>query len=124
MQQAMWLASVFGPVLVIVGLWSVFYHSQAVKTMASLKTNPSAVFALVIINLIVGLSIINSYNEWAASASVFVSLLGWAFFFRGLLFLFAQQFMLKYCSKSKVIYVRGTIGLVWGLILCWFAFWA
>lgn len=124
MQQAMWLASVFGPLLLIIGIWSVFYNSHAVKAMASLKTNPATVFALVVINLLIGLVIINCYNIWAADVSVLVSLLGWVFLVRGLVYLFMPHIMFKYCSKAKMIRIRGTIGLIWGLVLCWYAFWA
>ena len=37
MQNAMWLAAIFGPYLVIHGLWTIFYHDNMSKIWTSLS---------------------------------------------------------------------------------------
>lgn len=123
MQNAMWLASVFGPMLLIMGVWSVFYHDQAMKAATAMKTSPACLMILAVINLLLGLLIINTTNEWTMAVTALVSLLGWVFLIRGLIFLFMPKFVTKYLAKKNGMYLRGVIGLIWGLVLCWLAFW-
>lgn len=124
MQYAMWFASVFGPLLLILGVWMVFYRDNMNKVQTSIKTNPGILYVLAIINLVFGLTIVNCYNEWVGNITILVTLLGWLFLVHGICCLFFPQLVVKQWIKNKHFSIRGLVGLVWGLLLCWFAFWA
>lgn len=124
MQNALWLASIFGPFLVINGLWQVFYHENMMKVTTSMKNTPAAFHLCAMINLLLGLTVLSQFNMWSMSLMVFVTLLGWAFVVRGVMALFVPQMFMKIVfGKADRIKTLGTIHFVWGLLLCWLAFW-
>lgn len=123
MQKAYWLATIFGPFLVILGVWMLGYKENLMKTYSSIKGTPSVMYLRSIINMLVGLTIIREYNLWIANMAILVTLLGWAMLIRGIITLFAPQFCISIgMSDQKVIQARGFIPLVWGLLLLWFVF--
>ena len=121
---AVWLASVFGPFLTIIGVWMLVYTDNLMQTYHSLKSAPALVYLRSVFNLVLGLFIIAQFNVWEKDASLMVTLLGWGFFSRGAVTLFAPQFAMKMgLSDQKILQVRGIIPLIWGLLLLWYAFW-
>lgn len=123
MHRAMELAAIFGPFLTIMGLWMLLYIENMMKVMGSLKTSPGAFYILGLINLLLGLTIINIYNNWTLDLSFLVTLLGWVMVLRGILVFFVPQLVIKTTmSKQKTIHYMGIIPLIWGLLLSWFAF--
>jgi hypothetical protein len=122
MEKAIWLAYIFGPYMVILGLWCLFYHDNMMKICTSVKNNPGVFYILTCANLLVGLVIINMWNYWYADMSIFVTLLGWMMAIRGVLGFFVPQVVFKMwncgdtCSK-----LVGLVPLVWGVLLCIFA---
>jgi hypothetical protein len=123
MQNAMWLASVFGPLLVILGVWMLFYRDNMLKVWTAIKGNPGILYVLGVADLFVGLIIINAYNVWSKDVMVLVTLLGWVLFLKGIVSLFFPQLILKQKARSDKLSIRGLIALVWGAVLCWYAFW-
>lgn len=123
MQNALWLASVFGPLLVILGVWMLFYKDNVLKVWTSIKASPGTVYVLGVIDLILGLVIINAYNVWAKDLLVLVTLLGWFFFLKGISIFFSPQLLLRHKARSETFSIRGLLSLIWGAALCWSAFW-
>ena len=124
MQQAMFLASIFGPFLMIMGIWKLFYHGNVVKVATSVKNTPGIMNICGVINLLLGLTIVNQYNVWMWNLALLLTLLGWFFLLRGLLFYFMPQCLHhKKLSTAACIKVKGVIALVWGFGLCCLAFW-
>lgn len=120
----MLLASVFGPLLMILGIWMLFYHENMAKVCTSCKNTPSVQYMWGMVNMLLGLVIINQYNMWAWNLPVLVTLLGWVMLIRGVMALFVPQVLVKMSSKDPSwCKVKGIIPLVWGFGLCWFAFW-
>jgi len=123
MERAIFLASIFGPFLAIIGLWMVLYGENLVKVITSVKNTAGAFYLGGIINLLLGLTIIAQNNLWLWSGALLVTLLGWVWIIRGILVLFIPQLIIRYTmTKTKFIKVMGIIPLVWGLALCWYAF--
>lgn len=123
MSDAVNLAAIFGPFLTIMGLWMLLYIDNLTQVYSSVKNSPGCLYILGLINLLLGLVIINTYNEWQADLTLLVTLLGWVTLFRGLLFFFIPQLIVKTTAlKKKTLQYIGTIPLVWGLLLSWFAF--
>ncbi len=123
MQNAMWLASVFGPFLMILGVWMLFYHDNMVKICASCKNTPGLCYVCAVINLLVGLTTLAMFNEWMMGLSLLVTLFGWFILIRGLMGLFLPQVLMKWATDASWMKVKGIIPLVWGFGLCWLAFW-
>lgn len=124
MQNYMWLASIFGPFLLILGIWGLFYRDNMLKVYASIKANPGIIYVLGIFNLWIGLVTVTFYNVWALDLAILVTVLGWALVLHGIACLFLPQLVLKSkMRKSKNLSIRSSVFLVWGLVLCWLAFW-
>ena len=120
---AMWLASIFGPLLVILGLWKLLYRDAFNKVVSSLKNSHGLMYYSSVIYLWVGFTVLSQYDMWEMDALVLVTLLGWAMIVRGILGLFAPQMLLDmYIGHKGFTRVCGLIPLVWGVLLCWIGF--
>jgi hypothetical protein len=122
--NAIWIASIFGPFLTIVGIWMLTHRDLLMKSYSSIKGTPSVMYLRSVINMLLGLYVISMYNMWVRDASLLVTLLGWALFLRGLVTLFAPDYAVKAgLSDQKILHLRGIVPLIWGLLLIWLAFW-
>ncbi len=120
---AMWLASIFGPLLVIIGLWKLLYADAFTKVLNSMKNSHGLMYFTSVIYLWVGFTVLSQYDIWEMDALVLVTLLGWAMIVRGILGLFAPQMLLDmYIGHKGFTRVCGLIPLVWGVLLCWIGF--
>jgi hypothetical protein len=120
----MWLASIFGPFLVIAGIWMLFYHSNMMKVVSSVKNTPGIMYVLGVLNLLIGLAILSQFNVWTWGLSLLVTLFGWILLIHGLLFFFMPQVLVKKgLTSSSYLKIKGIVILVWGFGLCWLAFW-
>lgn len=123
MDTAIWLARIFGPFLLILGLWMLFYHHNVHKIMTSIKNTPAIFYCHGSINLLLGLFIINGYNHWDRSLLVLIPILGWLFLLRGLMILFFPQLLVKCTMRSHAsIRLNAIFPLVFGALLCWIGF--
>lgn len=124
MQNAMWLASILGPFMMILGIWMLFYRDNMMKVCTSIKSTPGVLYLSGIINLLVGLTVISEFTMWSWGLSVLVTLFGWALLVRGLMVFFLPQYLLKKTmAHADMLRVKAIIVLVWGFGMCWFAFW-
>ena len=89
------IASIFGPILVFIGIWVLLYQENMKKVIESIRKTPAILFVIGVINLILGLTIITSFNVWKANFEILVTLLGWLFFIRGLFIFFLPNAILK-----------------------------
>ncbi|MBS0615176.1 MAG: hypothetical protein JSR58_01320 [Verrucomicrobia bacterium] len=123
MQNAMWLASIFGPFLTIMGLWMLLYSENMTKVWNALKNAPASFYFGAVANLLIGLTILSQYDLWTSDVYVLVTLLGWVFLIRGIMGLFVPQMLVELTMGHKGFFKgMGIIPLVWGLALCWVAF--
>jgi hypothetical protein len=122
MLNAMCLAGIFGPLLAIIGLWMLLYNDNMMKVWSSFKSTPAAFYLSGCANLLIGLVIVSQYNSWMMGLAFLVTLLGWVMIIRGILALFMPQLLVKVMSNASWAKTRGIIVFIWGLLLCWFAF--
>ena len=119
----MWLASIFGPLLVIVGLWKLLYSEHVTKVFHGVKTSHGLLYYSSVIYLWVGFTVLSQYDMWGWNVLMLVTLLGWVFIVRGILGLFVPQMLYDmFLGHPNFTRVCGLIPLVWGLILCWAGF--
>ncbi len=119
----MWIASIFGPFMTILGLWMLLYVDNMMKVWSGIKNNPPAFYFSCVANFLIGLTILSEYDMWSSDAYALVTLLGWVMVIRGILGLFLPQLLIKLTmSNTSFMKVMGVIPLVWGLALCWLAY--
>ena len=120
---ALWLASIFGPLLVILGLWKLLYSDVFVKVLNSVKSSHGLMYYSSVIYLWIGFTVLSQYDMWDMNALVLVTLLGWVMVVRGILGLFVPQMLFDcYTKHHGFTKVCGLIPLVWGVVLCWVGF--
>jgi hypothetical protein len=119
-EHGYWLAKLFGPYLTVLGIWMIFYHENLSRTYASIRAMPYLMYVRSSVNILFGLYAISLYNLWDGNLFLLVTLLGWAFLFRGLITLFIPKFAIKAgLSDEKILQTRGIFPLIWGLLLIW-----
>jgi hypothetical protein len=116
------LASIFGPLMAIKGLWCLLNSDKLSKTISSIKNSPGLLYYCSSSNLFFGLVILNLFQLWAWDLLVLVTLLGWVLTIRGILGFFAPQMLFHFAERSGYLKCHGCIPLVWGLLLCWAAY--
>ena len=120
---AMWLASIFGPLLTILGLWMLLYSENLIKVMSAIKSSAGIFYYSSVFNLLVGFAILSQYDLWGWNALVLVTLLGWYMVIRGIMGLFVPQLLSDILmGNPNFTKVCGIIPLVWGLALSWVGF--
>ncbi len=120
---AMWLASIFGPLLVILGLWMVLYSDNLIKAINTIKSSAGLFYYSSVFNLLVGFTILSQYDLWGWNALIFVTLLGWYMVVRGIMGLFVPQLLMDILvGNHHFTRISGLIPLVWGLVLSWIGF--
>ncbi len=120
---AMWLASILGPFMTIIGLWMLLYYDQLVKVLTGIKNSPALFYLSSVYNLLIGFTILSQYDLWGWNALVLVTLLGWAMVIRGVMGLFVPQLLMDFfMGKPQFTKIMGIIPLVWGLFLSWVGF--
>jgi hypothetical protein len=117
--REMWLGGIFGPFLLIMGFWMLLHKERLAKVQSSLKSTPACFHLLGVLQLLVGLTIVGTCRGCMMLPGLLISLLGWVLILRGILSLFFPNFIIKTLSFGRWV---GVIPLVWGLLLCWFAF--
>ncbi len=117
------IASVFGPFMVLLGIWMLLFSKNVEKIWSSLKSTPSTFFLMSLLDLFAGLFIISEHNFWFWDKSILITLLGWTLFIRGLAALFFPAPFVKYAmSGESLAKWIGIIPLLWGAFLSWIAF--
>ena len=125
MELAIWLASILGPVVALMGLWVVTKTAEAEKMWASIKATPATLYLGGVINLFIGFTILSLYRTWSMNLAVLVTFLGYMQVLRGVLIFFAHDWMVKVHSKimkKDTARAAGCLPLAYGLLLCWLAF--
>lgn len=119
LNNAVTLAGIFGPVLLILGIWGILYQKDAKDLASWVRKNPNVLYVGAVINLVFGLTILNMYSTWTWSEPLLVTLLGWLLFVRGLFIFFIPKLVLRMFSMKQGwgIFFSFVV-ILWGLILC------
>lgn len=122
MPHMMTLGCIFGPYLVLQGLWFLFYRDNVAKVLSSAKGCPACQHLITLVSLLLGLAIVGAHNMWMMNLTVLVTLFGWFLLLRGILGLFVPQLIMKIITlKTKNTW--GVVVLIWGILMSWQAFW-
>lgn len=118
MESAIWLAKIFGPLLIIFGVWSFIFVKEVQKSMTSYKTNPALVHLNGFFNLVLGLIILSLHFSWTPNMAVLLTILGWVLVIRAVILLFASTLVesagMKHDAIARLV---GLICLIWGIAI-------
>lgn len=123
MAAAIHLARIFGPLLLIIGIWCLFYRHKVMQAAKGFTTTPTTMYLFGIVNLLVGLTIVTMFNHWVWDLTLLVTLLGWFLLVRGVCALYWPEAVIKsqLCSDGCIT-VWGIIWIVWGFFLTWLGY--
>lgn len=123
MDNAIFLAGIFGPLLAIIGFWMLAFSENFSKVIMSMKSTPGAFYLSGVLNLLLGIIIISMFDEWSWEPSLLMTLVGWVLLFRGAAVLFIPHVVIKWTMTDiTTMKAMGVLPFIWGLALCWFAF--
>lgn len=127
MDTTVFLAQIWGPVILAVSLGVFFSRSYYMKIYTNLEQDSLAVLTFGMFAMAAGIAHIGFHNVWGGLTQSIVSFLGWALFVKGLLFIVAPSFVDKsgdWQVGHKTIPYSGIIMLVVGLYLSWIGYFA
>lgn len=127
MDITVFLASLWGPVLLAVAVGVMLNRAYYVKIYRDLDKDVLAVLVFGMVGMTAGIAHIQFHNAWETLPQVVVSFLGWGLVAKSVLFLAAPSFVDKtgdVWAKYKLIPVAGILTLIVGGYLTWFAYFA
>jgi len=125
-ENTMFLASIIGPIYLVLGLSVLIYAKQWKRITAELAKNHFIFLIGGIINLIIGLLIIQTHNIWELNLWVIITLTGWGAFLKGIFFFMAPESWiktpLKWWSNTNLIRGDGLIITTLGATLSYYVY--
>jgi hypothetical protein len=123
-EAAVWIASILGPVLTIMGIWIFLKREEVERYWTSFKANPGMFYVGGIWNLILGFTVLSFYHHWSLNLAVIVTILGYWMVIKGILILFFPKWFTKFAT-TMVEHRQGKclacIPFILGLILIFLA---
>jgi hypothetical protein len=125
MNTTLFLAQIWGPIMIAMGLGFFLSQSYYVKIYKNLEQDPFAVILFGMIGMAAGLAQVLTHNAWGSFTEVVISLLGWALLLKGLFCVVIPRFVEKsgdWAIQAKIFPASGIITFVLGLIISWIAY--
>ena len=122
MENAMEIASVMGPMYLIMGLSMLFYVAPWQKVLEQFEKNHFSLIPLGVMQGVLGLIVIQMYNVWEPNIWVIVTLTGWIMLFKCIVYFLIPgnwtKAKLKMVRKSPaMLTLAGIIATVVGAVL-------
>lgn len=119
------LAQIWGPIMVALGLGFFFSRAIYIKVYRDLEKVPFAVIVFGMFAMAAGIVHVMVHNVWDTFPQMLVSIFGWTLLIKGVICMvfpgFADQSG-NWAVSAKIVPLSGTIALVLGLYLSWFAY--
>lgn len=125
MDLTIFLAQIWGPVILAVGIGVFVSRSYYTKIYRELEKDALAVLLFGMIAMAVGIVHVQSHNLWNSLPEAIVSLLGWSLLIKGTLFAVAPGIVDKsgnWWASHKMIPFAGFLTVLVGAYLSWFAY--
>lgn len=122
------LASIMGPVYLVLGLSILMYNKQWTKLFTIWTKDHFSLFPLMILYIVVGLLSVQMYSVWALNVWVIVTLIGWLILLKGVAFFLvpekALKAMMNFKNKRGVLYLFSLIAILIGATLTYSVYFA
>ncbi|HCW32215.1 MAG: hypothetical protein UT55_C0048G0006 [Candidatus Peregrinibacteria bacterium GW2011_GWE2_39_6] len=123
MENPVLIASILGPVWIILGISLLGYTPSWRKLMETWRKDHYTLFPLALMTMVLGLIIIRMYNVWEWNTWIIVTLAGWAAFLKGTVYMLAPgswtKTLLNLKNNVSLLYLAGFISIVLGGFLCY-----
>lgn len=127
MDITIFLAKLWGPAILAVGLGVFISRSYYIKIYRDLEKDALAVLLFGMVAVIAGVTHILSHNVWDTFPQMLISFLGWGLFVKGVMFVVVPNFVDKagdFWVSKHLISTAGFLTLVGGGYLTWIAYFA
>lgn len=128
MDSALAIAHVLSPLYLMLGLSILLYTKVWQRVIEKWEEDHLPLFTLMFFYAVFGLVIVNSYNVWAWNVWLLVTLTGWVMLVKSVFYFLLPGTLIKKCLNFKkklwVLYVAGVLGVVLGLVLGYYAYFA
>lgn len=125
METTVFLAQLWGPVLLAVGFGIYSSRKYYLRIYRDLDKEVLAVLIFGMLGTVLGIMHIQAHSLWDTLPQVLVSLLGWGLFLKGLVFLVAPRFVDRSgdkAAKSGLLPLAGGALLLLGAYLTWIGY--
>lgn len=119
------LASLWGPVILAVGIGIFVSRNYYTKIYRDLEKDALAVLIFGMVAMTAGIAHVTLHNAWSSLPQIIVSLLGWGLLIKGALFIIVPNFVDRagnYWVNKKLIPFAGTLTIIVGVYLSWIAY--
>jgi len=118
MDNTLFLGSIVGPYLLVMGLSFLLYAKTWVKVAKEVEKNHFVVVIGMALALMLGLAMIYMHNIWEWSVWVVITLFGWIAFLKGIFYFLAPgdwiKGLIKMASNPALFYIGGIVFAVVG----------
>ncbi|MBU1992170.1 hypothetical protein KKG51_00495 [Patescibacteria group bacterium] len=120
------IASVMGPVYLVLGLSLLFYGEQWRKIMKGFRNDHFAMLPVMLMLGVFGFLIVNMYNVWGWNVWLLVTLNGWGMVLKFVFYTLAPASWIKGClsvyDTKWMVYVAAVGVLLMGLALSYYSY--
>jgi ABC-type enterobactin transport system permease subunit len=127
METTAYLAQLWGPAILAVGIGVFINRHNYIKVYRELERDTLAVLLFGMVAMIAGVAHVLAHNVWGSFMEGLISFLGWALLAKGTMFIMAPKFVDKagdYWAHKKLIPVAGLLTLAAGIYLVWLGYFA
>src|SRR3989344_3594429 len=120
MESTLFLAKLWGPAILAVGIGVFVSRSYYIKIYRDLEKDALAVLLFGMVAMTTGIAHILVHNIWGSFLPSLISFLGWALLIKGTLFVVAPRFVDKagnFWVNKKLVPLAGMLTLIAGAYL-------
>ncbi|MES2931623.1 MAG: hypothetical protein V4682_02905 [Patescibacteria group bacterium] len=122
MDITVFLAQIWGPIMLAIGLGIFVSRSYYLKLYRDLEKEMLAVLIFGMAGTALGIMQISVHNAWNTLPQIIVSVLGWGLLLKGVVFIIAPRFVDRggdWEAKSGLLPLVATVLLILGAYLVW-----
>ena len=127
MDLSIFLARFFGFYFIIFGFAYFFRRDFLVEMVKNFYKNAAMVLIGVFMSVVIGLLIVLSHNIWEFSWRVIITIIGYISLLKGLLNLYATDWMMKFSTKfiksKNAMFYMGLVAIAIGFALLYQGYW-
>lgn len=123
METTIFLAKLWGPVMLAFGLGALISKSHYKKLYNDVGSESLAILVFGMSGIALGIAQISVHNTWGSPAEVIISILGWALLLKAAIFTIFPQFVSSVKDlKKRLIPFSGLLMIVVGAYLSYLAY--
>ena len=121
MQDSIFIARIFGPVLVTVALGLMVNRKTYQAVMSEYFENAALVYFGGLISLVIGILVMLNHNIWVSQWPVIITVFGWMGFVKGVFLIISPNSMVKlteaYAKNTTLLVIHSILILALGIFL-------